>query len=193
MLVTLEGLDGSGKTTAWEALSDEYPEATFTREPTDSWYGDAVRRSLDSPAADPIAELFLYCADHADHLTSTIRPAVSKGALVISDRYVDSRVAYQGATLGEHIDDPHEFVRSLHEPFTLSPDLTCYLEVSVDTALERCGAETKFERRDMLTAVKTGYEGIAARSPERVITIDAERDPDSVVADIVEAIERRRQ
>jgi len=75
MLITLEGLDGSGKTTVWEALHDvPYPDATFTREPTDSWYGEAVDRSIAADDADPLAELFLLTADHADHLSGTIGP-----------------------------------------------------------------------------------------------------------------------
>jgi len=98
MLVTLEGLDGSGKTTVWEALRERYPEATFTREPTDdSWYGEAVYRSIEDDDADPLAELFLYTADHADHLSRVIEPALERGDLVVSDRYSDSRFAYQGA------------------------------------------------------------------------------------------------
>ena len=56
MLITLEGIDGSGKTTVWEALSDRYPEAVFTHEPTDTWYGDAVNRAIDDDDADPLAE-----------------------------------------------------------------------------------------------------------------------------------------
>ena len=122
MLLTLEGLDGSGKTTAWRALRDRYPEAVFTREPTDSWYGDAVARSIDDDDADPMAELFLYTADHADHLSRVIRPALDAGSLVISDRYSDSRIAYQAATLDDsHVDDPFSYVRSLHDPFSSIP------------------------------------------------------------------------
>ncbi len=96
MLVTLEGLDGSGKTTVWESLQDRFSDAVFTREPTDdSWYGDAVYRSIEDDDADPLAELFLYTADHAAHLSRVIEPALERGDLVISDRYSDSRFAYQ--------------------------------------------------------------------------------------------------
>ncbi|OYR80375.1 dTMP kinase, partial [Halorubrum distributum] len=117
MLITLEGLDGSGKTTVWEALQDVYPDATFTREPTDSWYGEAVGRSMGDPDADPPAGLFLYTADHANHLSETVRPALADGDLVISDRYSDSRFAYQGATLARAdagIERPVEYVRGIH-------------------------------------------------------------------------------
>ena len=93
MLITLEGLDGSGKTTAWEHLRDRYTEYCFTREPTHSWYGDAVSRSLNNDNADPLAELFLFMADHADHLHRRIIPALNQGKTVISDRYSDSRIA----------------------------------------------------------------------------------------------------
>src|SRR6056297_2991479 len=100
MLVTLEGLDGSGKTTVWERLrADDAVDATFTREPTDSWYGESVQRSIDDDDADSLAELFLYTADHAAHPADTVRPALEAGELVVSDRYSDSRYAYQGATL----------------------------------------------------------------------------------------------
>src|SRR6056297_435606 len=106
MLITLEGIDGSGKTTVWEALQAEFPDATFTSEPTDSWYGEAVYRSIGDDDADPLAELFLYTADHADHLSRVIEPALERGDLVISDRYSDSRFAYQGATLEGEITRP---------------------------------------------------------------------------------------
>ena len=103
VLVTLEGLDGSGKTSCIGALkaSPSIPTATYTREPTHTWYGEAVRRSLNDDDADPLAELFLYTADHAAHLADVIGPALDRGELVVSDRYSDSRYAYQGATLAD--------------------------------------------------------------------------------------------
>lgn len=191
MLVTLEGLDGSGKTTAWEALHERYPRGIFTREPTESWYGDAVRRSIDDPDADPMAELFLYCADHAAHLSQTIRPALGRDSLVVSDRYLDSRIAYQGVTLRETLDDPVDFIKALHAPFSRTPDLTCYLEVDIDVAVERSGETTKFEHRAFLEAVDKIYRQLIADEPNRFVRIDAEADAADVVDAIVDAIERR--
>ena len=107
MLLTFEGLDGSGKTSALSRLrdSDAVPaDAVFTREPTETWYGEAVQRSIDDPGADALAECFLYTADHAAHLAETVRPALADDRAVVSDRYADSRFAYQGATLATH---PH--------------------------------------------------------------------------------------
>ncbi len=189
MLVTLEGLDGSGKTTVWEALRERYPAATFTREPTnDSWYGDAVYRSIDDDDADSLAELFLYTADHADHLSRVIEPALERGDLVISDRYSDSRFAYQGATLETYdrlaVDDPLEYVVDVHEPFTIEPDLTIYLELDPETAADRAGTTNKFERAAYLESVYENYERLLERDPDRFVRIDATQEPDAVLEDV---------
>ena len=126
MLVTLEGIDGSGKTTIISALQEVYPDAVYTLEPTDSWYGEAVRKSIKTTTADPLAELFLYMADHAYHLQTTIIPALTDGKLVISDRYIDSRYAYQSASLDGILKDPLSYIEQIHHPWTLLPDLTLY-------------------------------------------------------------------
>lgn len=182
MLVTLEGLDGSGKTTVWESLRERYPDAVFTREPTESWYGDAVYRSIDADDADPLAELFLYTADHADHLSRIVRPALADGDLVISDRYSDSRYAYQGATLADSgIDDPLAYVQSIHEPFTHSPELTIYLDIDPETAAERSGKTNKFEQSSYLRRVQENYERLIDADPERFVRVDASQSPAAVV------------
>ena len=189
MLVTLEGLDGSGKTTVWESLQETYPDAVFTREPTESWYGDAVYRSITADDADPLAELFLYTADHADHLSRVVRPALADGDLVISDRYSDSRYAYQGATLaGGEIDDPLDYVRSIHEPFTRCPDHTIYLDIDPETAAERSGGTNKFERAEYLRQVRDNYERLLEADPERFVRIDASQSPEAVVAAVRERL-----
>jgi len=189
MLVTLEGLDGSGKTTVWESLQETYPDAVFTREPTESWYGDAVYRSINADDADPLAELFLYTADHADHLSRVVRPALADGDLVISDRYSDSRYAYQGATLaGGEIDDPLAYVRSIHEPFTRRPDHTIYLDIDPETAAERSGGTNKFERAAYLRQVRDNYERLIDAEPNRFIRIDAGQSPEAVAAAVREQL-----
>jgi len=189
MLLTLEGLDGSGKTTAWEALATAYPDATVTREPTDSWYGDAVARSLNDDDADPLAELFLFTADHAAHLSRVIRPALSAGSLVVSDRYSDSRLAYQAASLppGALADgrDPLAYVRGIHDAFSPTPDRTIYLDVDPETAAARAGATNKFERADYLEDVRENYERLIDADPDRFVRVDATR-PESAVVETVE-------
>lgn len=193
MLVTLEGLDGSGKTTVWEALHERYPEATFTREPTDdSWYGEAVYRSIEDDDADPLAELFLYTADHADHLSRVIEPALERGDLVVSDRYSDSRFAYQGATLaaaeGYDLADPLEYVVDVHRPFSVEPDLTIYLDLDPETAATRAGTTNKFEHAEYLASVRDNYERLLERDPDRFVRVDATQSPDAVLEAVIDAL-----
>ncbi|PGF15300.1 dTMP kinase [Natrinema sp. CBA1119] len=193
MLVTLEGLDGSGKTTVWEALRERYPQATFTREPTDdSWYGEAVYRSIEDDDADPLAELFLYTADHADHLSRVIEPALECGDLVVSDRYSDSRFAYQGATLeaaeGYDLEDPLEYVVDVHRPFSIDPDLTIYLDIDPETAAARAGTTNKFEHAEYLASVRDNYERLLERDPDRFVCVDATQSPEAVLEAVTDAL-----
>ncbi len=194
MLITLEGIDGSGKTTVWRALQDRYPEAVFTREPRDpeeSWYAEAVYRSIGDETADPLAELFLYTADHADHLSSVIEPALAAGELVISDRYSDSRYAYQGATLEGVLESPMAYVRSIHEPFTTEPQLTIYFDLDPEVAADRAGATNKFEHASYLGAVRANYEQLLAANPERFVRVDASQQPAEVLDDVLTIVADR--
>ena len=190
MLVTLEGIDGAGKTTVLSALSDAYPEAVVTREPSESWYGEAVERSIVAPDSDSLAELFLFLADHADHLGRVVQPALADGSLVIADRYVDSRIAYQGATLRDEGKRPMEYIRGIHEPFTRMPDLTLYLDIDPETAAERAGATNKMEHADFLADVRANYERLIDAEPDRFVRIDATRPPEEVVAAAEETLAR---
>ena len=192
MLITLEGLDGSGKTTVWEALHDVYPDAVFTREPTDSWYGDAVYRSIGNEEADPLAELFLYTADHADHLANTIQPALNEGHLVVSDRYSDSRFAYQAATLAAsdaEVARPMEYIRGIHSAFSRPPDATIYLDLDAQTAADRSGRTNKLEQDGYLSAVQDNYERLLEAEPERFVRVDATRSPEDVITAVESAFE----
>jgi dTMP kinase len=187
MLITLEGIDGSGKSTVWEALHDSATidrPATFTMEPTNSWYGEAVKRSLSEETADPLAELFLYTADHAAHLDRTVRPALEAGELVVADRYSDSRYAYQAASLAGVIDRPLEYIMGVHEPWTRAPDATIYLDVDPETGAERSAGANKFEKVDFLAAVRENYERLLAADPGRYVRIDASQPPEAVLESV---------
>ncbi|GAA0265445.1 dTMP kinase [Halobacterium noricense] len=191
MLVTLEGIDGSGKTTVWEALRDARCDGyTFTHEPTDSWYGEAVRRSEAEVNADPLAELFLFTADHADHLSRVVEPALARGDVVISDRYSDSRFAYQGVALDGVVDRPMEYVRGIHQPWTRPPDVTLFFDVDPETGAARAGATNKFEQVEFLSRVRENYEQLAEYEPERFVRIDATQSPEAVLADAEDVLDR---
>lgn len=189
MLVTLEGLDGSGKSTLWNGLQDEFEDAVFTREPTESWYGDAVYRSIKTDDANPISELFLFTADHADHLERVIRPELEDGNLVISDRYSDSRHAYQAATLEEELSAPLQYIQGIHEPITRKPDLTIYLDIEPEKSVKRSDQANKLEDKEYLERVQYYYDRLMELDSERFVRVDATQDPDDVLADAVSIIE----
>jgi dTMP kinase len=189
MLITLEGLDGSGKTTVWEALHDSHPAATFTREPTESWYGEAVNRAIDGDA-DPLATLFLFTADHAAHLSSTVEPALANGDLVIADRYSDSRYAYQAAALEDSdLQRPMEYIRGIHQAFTRPPDATIYIDVDPQTAVGRSGATNQFEQEAFLSRVEANYERLIDAEPGRFVRVDGHQSPEEVIGSVEEVID----
>ncbi|MFC7082386.1 dTMP kinase [Halorussus caseinilyticus] len=190
MLITLEGLDGSGKTTVWEVLREEFPEFVFTREPTETWYGEAVNRSMEDDDTDPLAELFLFTADHAAHLSGTVRPALADGKVVVSDRYSDSRYAYQAVSIEGRVKRPLEYIRGVHQPWTRPPDATLYFDVDPETGAARSGATNKFEQAAFLSQVQSNYERLLSAEPERFVRIDATRSPEAVIDSAVEAVER---
>jgi len=188
MLVTLEGIDGSGKTTTISSLQEAYPNAVYTLEPTDSWYGDAVRNSINVNNADPLAELFLYMADHAYHLQTTVIPALDDGKLVISDRYIDSRYAYQSASLDGIIEDPLSYIEKIHQPWTILPDLTLYFDIPPELGAQRSGSTNKFEQTSFLEKVHENYEKIISKHPHRFIRIDATLPPKDMTQIAIKSI-----
>ncbi|MDR2944167.1 MAG: dTMP kinase [Methanosarcinales archaeon] len=197
-LVTFEGIDGSGKSTMLSRLlkiNESEPlcggGTVFTREPTkDTLTGQAVYAAIEKNI-DPLAELFLFLADHAAHLSETVRPALAGGKLVISDRYSDSRCAYQGATLNPITPNAFDFVCRLHEPWTIKPDLTFFFDIRPEVSCKRCkdrGAQTKFERVDFLRKVTANFKKAAEKEPERFVILDAEKPPEENEKIILENI-----
>ncbi|HEY6586379.1 MAG TPA: dTMP kinase [Candidatus Methanoperedens sp.] len=174
-LITLEGIDGTGKSSIANMLKNKFPEVVFTREPTHNWIGKAVKTSIESDT-DPLAELFLFVADHAEHIARVIKPAIEEGKNVISDRYSDSRYAYQGATLSNIFDDAMEFVMGIHKGWTVVPDLTILFTIDPAIAVSRCGVrgeKTKFEKIEFLKTVQGNFLKLAEREPRRFVIIDA--------------------
>ena len=177
MLITIEGIDGSGKSTLLarlrELLADLDP--LFTREPGATWVGESVRRAI-AERMDPITEALLFCADHAAHIDTLIRPALNEGRLIISDRYADSRFAYQPVVLDGVIPDPLSWLRRIHEGWTIRPDRTFLLVLPVDDAVSRLGPEKKreyFENAAILSRVQENYLDLAAADPSRFVIVDA--------------------
>lgn len=195
--ITIEGGEGTGKSTHAAFLSERLKslgiEVVLTREPGGSPGAEVIRHVLLSGAAKPLgveAEAFLFAAAREDHVRSTIQPGLSRGAWVISDRFLDSTRVYQG-TLG-HLDD--KFIRALERVTLdgLKPDLTFILDVPAEVGLARAtkrrGEESadRFESESLAThsALREAYRALAAKEPERCVLVDA-TDPKSAVAELI--------
>lgn len=186
--ITIEGIEGAGKSTQAARLADALRragrEVVLTREPGGTELGRTLRRLLlDEPVLEPMAEteLLLYLADRSEHVGRLIRPALEKGAVVVADRFSDSTVAYQAYGRGL----PEEDVRRL-DRFAragLLPALTFVLDVPAEVGLARAqaaGPADRLEREplEFHERVRSGFRAIAAAEPERVVLLDGTREMD---------------
>lgn len=201
MFITFEGIEGSGKgvmlrrTLEW--LRAAGCNVLETREPGGSELGAALRALLlDTRNRDlaPEAELFMYLADRAQHVSAKIRPALEAGQLVVSDRYADSTIVYQG--YGRGLDLEELFRLNDLAVKGLWPDLTLVLDLEVEVGLGRAikrnrelgldESEGRFEAESLAfhNKIRAGYQAWAARHPKRIRLIDASGSPDEVFARI---------
>ena len=203
VFITLEGVEGSGKTTQAAILGDALRTAggriTVTHEPGGTRAGEAIRAIFLDPAVsmDTAAELLLVLADRAQHVREKLKPALAAGEIVISDRYSDSTTAYQGHGRGFDLKLLGELNRLASD--NVMPDLTIVLDLPVETGLARTVARAKGtgrgsdrfegERAEFHRRVRDGFLKIAKAEPARVTVLDADRDVDTVSADIRRAVD----
>jgi dTMP kinase len=192
MFITLEGPDGSGKTLHLPSLAEYLRQQGYavltTHEPGGTPIGDQIREvlhRLDNVAMHPRAEVLLYQAARAQLVEQVIRPHLASGGIVISDRYADSTLAYQGYGHGLDLDA----VRSLIAFATgdLKPDLTLLLDVDAEAGLRRKLKVGEWNRLDAYPLefhrrVRAGYHQLARAEPERWVVIDAAQPPETVQA-----------
>ncbi|GGY05127.1 dTMP kinase [Streptomyces anandii] len=188
--IALEGGDGAGKSTQAEALAEwirsKGHEVVLTREPGATPVGKRLRSILldvSSQGLSHRAEALLYAADRAEHVDTVVRPALERGAVVITDRYIDSSVAYQGA--GRDL-SPTEIARiSRWATNGLVPHLTVLLDVSPETARERfteAPDRLESEPAEFHARVRAGFLTLAAADPGRYLVVDAGQEPEAVTA-----------
>jgi len=190
--ITLEGGDGSGKTTQANLLADWLTEAgrtvVRTREPGGSEVGQLIRDIVLHHRGDiaPRAEALLYAADRAHHVATVVRPALGRGEIVLQDRYLDSSVAYQGA--GRVLDGAEIRDLSLWAAEGALPDLTLLLDLDPSAARERLDSDDKpFDRLEAEKAefhgrVRDAYLALAAEEPDRFLVLDAAASVDDIAA-----------
>ena len=202
--ITVEGPDGSGKTTAARHLSEWLEargvECVLTREPGGTPLGDEIRRLVlhlrdVSDDLDPRADALLFAAGRAQHVARLIRPALERGAWVVSARYSDSSLAYQGAAYGNDLTE----MRRLQAFATggLAPDLTLLVDVPVEVGLERTSRRAEWNRFEdteeaaFFERVRRAYLDLAATEPERIRVVDGSgsvADTDAAIRAIVEPL-----
>jgi dTMP kinase len=193
--LVLEGGEAAGKSTQMEALAgflrDEGWEVIVTREPGGTAIGRRIREVLLDPSSTqltPQAEALLYAADRAQHVSQVIRPALKQGRAVLSDRFVDSSLAYQGVGRDLGVDMVLEI--SSWATGGLLPDLVIYLDLHPEQAfarIERDLDRIESQGDDFHVRVHNGYLGLASRFPERFEVVDASGD-ESQVRERVKAV-----
>ena len=195
--VVFEGGEGAGKSTQMAAfvkwLEARGEEVVTTREPGGTPIGERVRAVLLDPSAadmDPHAEALLYAADRAQHVAEVIKPALDAGKIVLSDRFIDSSLAYQGLARGLGLNDVYEISQWATQG--LLPDLVLFLNVDAETGLRRVdgerdrieGEDTAFHKR-----VQAAYSELARTFPDRFVVLDARKSAVDIHREVIEAFE----
>ena len=189
--ITVEGIDGSGKTTVVEALEEEFSDVHRTAEPSELWTGKQVRRAISNDGdADPLTTFYLFMADRVHHIEREVKPAVEDGQIVLSDRYADSTRVYQPLALADHVENPDEFIQQTMEPWDYEPDLTIYIELPPGIAIGRVEGNEKYEKIDFIEEVKENYEELlnSEEHGNRFVRIDGDQSKQEVAQDAVDVV-----
>ena len=202
MFITLEGIEGSGKTTQIKNIVEFFEnkgyDCVVTREPGGTKIGEKIRSILLDPEnrdMEPACELLLYFSDRVQHIKELINPALSEGKTIICDRFFDATLVYQGYARGLSID----LIIKLHEmiAYGLKPDITILLDLLPEIGLSRAweqidngsrsGDETRFEKETLLfhEKIRAGYLELARLEPKRFRVIDASKSENQVKQQII--------
>jgi dTMP kinase len=198
LFITLEGVDGAGKSTHMQFIADAVAATSgrhviTTREPGGTDLAERLRDAILTEPMDPLAETLLIAAARADHVAKVVRPALESGTSVVCDRFYDATVAYQGAGKGV----PLEFIERLGAAAHpgLQPDRTLVFDCSYEVARQRLGASGKkldrFEREDQafFERVRHAYLSRARAEPERIRVIDAAGEPAQIRKQLQQALD----
>lgn len=207
LFISVEGPDGSGKTTLVKELSHQLEEILtvplmVTREPGGSSIAEKIREVIIDPnnhEMDARTEALLFAASRRQHVTEKIRPALNSGKVVLCDRFVDSSIAYQGA--GRKIGVKEVATINQFATENLSPDLTIYLDVDAQVGLNRIGSEESNREKDRLelekisfhNRVRTAYLKLLDENPERMHLVDASQSMEKVLTDSLVIIKEKFQ
>lgn len=199
MLLTFEGIDGSGKTTQINLLSEYLKSKGYdvlvVREPGGTGFSEQIRNLLlsNKNEINSHSELFLFEAARSDLVSKVIKPALSKNTVVICDRFYDSTTAYQGFGRGLPLETV-ELINSF-ATFGIIPDITFYLEISVETSKKRT-KEKNLDRiensgDDFFNKIIMGFKKIAQKEPKRFFTINSEENIENIHQNILKIVEKK--
>ena len=198
IFISFEGIEGTGKTIQskllYEYLTKKGYELTLTEEPGGTRIGLKIRDlllSVENKGMTSLAELLLYNASRAQHIQEVIVPVMNKGAIVITDRFTDSTVAYQGYGRGIDLNIIHSLKRMVAAD--LQPDITILLDLDVEVGLRRNRGINKMDRLELEDVefhkrVRNGYLDIATKEPERIKLVDASEGIEQVHNRIIKII-----
>ena len=201
MFITLEGIEGSGKSTQIRKLAERIPNALVTKEPGGTPAADRIRAILldTHEKIDPVAELFLFAASRRQHVMEVIKPALAAGRVVLCDRFTDATLAYQG--FGRRLDLDRLRWLNAWATDSLQPDLTLIFDLAEETGLMRARSrnstavvdEGRFELEDLRfhRRVREGYLSLAMEAPDRYTVIDAGGTPEEVFTRTWEVVRQR--
>ncbi|WP_409021520.1 dTMP kinase [Dellaglioa sp. P0083] len=202
--ITIEGPDGSGKTSALKGIikkiqNNLVKELVITREPGGSPISEAIREVVlnqDYPEMDKRTEALLFAASRRQHIAEIILPALKEDKIVICDRYVDSSIAYQGA--GRDIGTQAVADMNLFATNGTEPDLTLYFDVPSEIGLKRIFEHRQNEinrlddeKLEFHQKVRKAYQQLAVKNPERIITINAAQPLDKVIDDCIDVLKKK--
>lgn len=200
VFITFEGGDGGGKSTQVarlaEALRARGHEVVASREPGGTPIAEKIREVLLDPANHEMGdrtEALLFAAGRAEHVHHLIRPALERGAVVISDRYMDSSIVYQG--MGRGLGAQDVMGLNMWATGNLKPHLTIVLDVDAGFGLDRIGEKDRIEQasRELHDKVRQGYLQLAAAEPERYLVVNAQQPIDVIAAEVLARVEQLLQ
>ena len=193
MFISVEGIEGCGKSTLVNGLDQHLQERNFdyviTKEPGSTSIGKILRSILldKKQQISPLTELLLMFSDRLDHLDKVIKPSLEAGKIVITDRYIDSTYAYQGAGRGI----PKKIIDNLvSQTEIMLPDRTILLDISPEEGLKRASTRNELDRfesenTEFHKRVRKSFLDAAGDNPDRFITVDAEQEPDKILQSVI--------
>lgn len=196
VFITFEGGDGSGKSTQVALLADELRSQGYTvvatREPGGTVIAEKIREVLLDPANHEMGdrtEALLFAAGRAEHVHHLIRPAIARGDVVISDRFMDSSVVYQG--MGRGLGPTDVLGLNMWATGNLRPDLTIVLDVESSSGLDRIGDKDRIEQAsaEMHSKVRQGFLQLAMSDPDRYLVVDGSQSVETIAAEVLERVE----